>query len=123
MKRVKLAAQEVQVMRCIWKRGEATPGEIREDMERLAGRTFERTTISTWLSRLKKKEVIYVCRKGPVYQALMTEEDYVKQEMGDFVDYWFDGSAPRFFAAFCENEQITKADAEEMRRMIEQMEE
>ena len=118
---MKLSPQEVQVMRCIWKRGEATAGEIREDMVRVEGRNFERTTISTWLLRLKRKEAICICRKGPVYKALISEEEYLKQEMNSFVDYWFEGSASKLIAAFCENEKLSDTDLQEIQELIDRM--
>ena len=55
MSKTQLTDLQLDLMRVLWERGEATVAEVRDE---LAGRDLALTTVATVLSRLEKQDVV-----------------------------------------------------------------
>ena len=112
---------ELQIMKIIWENApRVSQTEIRKQMQERNGREYGRTTISTWLSRMKKKNFVSsVLERGISYYSPVVEEvDYRRAEMKHFMNFWFDNSPAKFLKAFEEYDKISEADIEEIKKML-----
>lgn len=82
---------------------------------------WKRTTAHNVLRRLIDKG-LFRNENGLVTAVISREEFYSKQSR-QYVEDTFAGSLPAFIAAFTQNKKLTQAEAEEIRRMIDQAEE
>ena len=82
---------------------------------------WKRTTAHNVLRRLIDKG-LFQNQNGMVTSVLSREEFYAKQSR-QYVDATFAGSLPAFIAAFTQHSKLTKKEAEEIRKMIDQAEE
>ena len=57
---------------------------------------------------------------GTVTAKLSREEFYTNQSL-QYVEETFDGSLPKFIAAFTKGKKITKEEADAIRKMIDEM--
>ena len=61
--------------------------------------------------------------ENAVVTSLVSREQVQHSESHEVVDRAFGGSLPSFIAAFAGGKKLTKAEAEEIRRLIDQYEE
>jgi predicted transcriptional regulator len=112
---------ELQIMKIIWDNApRVSQTEIRKQMQERNNRDYGRTTISTWLSRIKKKEFASsVIERGiSYYSPIVSEEDYKKSEMKKFMEFWFDNSSVEFMKLFASCETISEEDAKEIKKIL-----
>ena len=94
-----LTAAETIVMKCIWDADhEMSLAEIVKNANEGYGRTI-------------------------TYEILITEEDYKSEQAREFVAFWNNGSLKQFITAFYKDEPASKAEIEELRKAIEELEE
>lgn len=55
--------------------------------------------------------------------SLLSREEFYGKQSRQFVEDTFDGSLPAFLAAFTRGRRLTAAEAEELRRMIDEVKE
>ena len=82
---------------------------------------WKRTTAHNVLRRLIDKG-LFKNENGLVTSVISREEFYSRQSR-QYVEDTFEGSLPAFIAAFTQSEKLSKKEAEEIRRMIDQAEE
>jgi predicted transcriptional regulator len=112
---------ELQIMKIIWENvPRISQTEIRKQMQEKNNRDYGRTTISTWLSRMKKKKFVSsVIERGiSYYSPLVSEEDYKKAEMKKFMEFWFENSPAKFMKLFVSCETISEEDAKEIKEIL-----
>ena len=80
---------------------------------------WARTTTHTVIRRLCDKG-LFVNESGTVTAKLSREEFYTNQSR-QYVEDAFDGSLPKFLAAFTKGKRLTKEEADEIRKMIDEM--
>lgn len=71
------------------------------------------------------KNYIQMKRAGRTitYEILITEEDYKSEQAREFVAFWNNGSLKQFITAFYKDEPASKAEIEELRKAIEELDE
>ena len=79
---------------------------------------WKRTTTYTVLRRLCKKDILQ--NEETIVTSLIGQKQVQSFESKQILDRSFDGSLPKFVAAFLNGRQISKTDAEEIKQMIEQ---
>ena len=75
------------------------------------------TTTYTVLKRLSERGVLK--NERSVVTALVTKEEAEAARIDELVEKTFEGSLPAFVAAFTKRKDMTDAEIEEIRRMIE----
>ena len=60
---------------------------------------------------------------GGTVTSLLSREEFYGKQSRQFVEDTFDGSLPAFLAAFTRGRRLTAAEAEELRRMIDEVKE
>lgn len=119
MEQYKLGETEQKFADLIWENAPIGSG----DLTRLCEKAFawKRTTTYTMLKRLCDRK-IFENDNGTV-TALMTKEEFRAAQGEQFINETFDGSLPRFLAAFSRRKKLSDKEILELKRMIDTYEE
>lgn len=112
-----ISDSELELMRIVWARGgTALYAHIMEDLEK-AGRTWQKNTVITLLSRLVEKGLLRTSKLGRrnQYTALVTEADYPAAQAQTLLNKLYEGSAKGLVSTLIERELLSAADYEELR--------
>lgn len=112
-----ISDSELELMRIVWARGgTALYAHIMEDLEK-AGRTWQKNTVITLLSRLVEKGLLRTSKLGRrnQYTALVTEADYQAAQAQTLLNKLYEGSAKGLVSTLIERELLSAADYEELR--------
>ena len=82
---------------------------------------WKKSTTYTVIKRLSERGVVRL--ENARVTSLVTREQVQRSESQEVIDRAFGGSLPQFIAAFAGGKKLTKAEAEEIRRLIDQYEE
>jgi predicted transcriptional regulator len=85
---------ELEVLKVLWVRGEATVGEVRQELDK--ARQLAYTTVMTMLERLARKGVVTRRKKGRGYRyrAALSREAARRQALDSLLKNFFDNSPP-----------------------------
>ncbi len=111
---------EWQVMKIIWASAPITANEV---IEKLEGVTlWKPKTIKTLIGRLVRKKAIAFNKDGRiyVYYPLVAENECVKAESRSFLDKVYGGALNMMFANFLEEQDLSREDIEELKRILDQ---
>ncbi len=116
MKTFKLGDMEQKFAELIWDNEPLTSKELTV----LAEKAFEwkRTTTYTMLKRLCERE-IFANEKG-VVKALMSKSEFSASQSEEFINETFEGSLPKFIAAFTRKNKLSKREIEEIQKLIDE---
>lgn len=103
----------------IWRTAPVTSSQLVKLGEAEMG--WKRTTVHTVLRRLCDKGLFR--NDGGTVTSLLSREEFYGKQSRQFVEDTFDGSLPAFLAAFTRGRRLTAAEAEELRRMIDEVKE
>jgi predicted transcriptional regulator len=115
-----LTRGETDVMRVLWKRGRATVAEIVDEYTR----PIAYTTVLTVLRVLEEKG--YVTRdpdhsgRAHVYQPAVDEHRAQRSHLRDLLERMFAGRPDEMVNGLLDNERLTRADLEALRRRIDE---
>ena len=103
----------------IWEQAPIGSGEL----TKLCEKAFEwkRTTTYTMLKRLCQRG-LFENEHGTV-KILMSREEFESARGEKFLEEHFDGSLPKFLAAFSKRKKLSKYEVEELKKLIETYEE
>lgn len=82
---------------------------------------WSKATTYTVIKRLTERGVVE--SRDAVVRALVTKEQAQLAQIDELVEKTFEGSLPAFVAAFTKNTRLSAAEAEALRRMIDEYEE
>ena len=108
---------ELQLMKIIWaKGGTALYAEIMEELT-ATGRTWQKNTIITLLSRLIEKGLLKANKIGRrnKYTAIVSEIDYQTEQTKCFLDKLYEGNVKGLVATLIQSDMLTSKDYEELR--------
>jgi BlaI family transcriptional regulator, penicillinase repressor len=115
-----LTRGETDVMRVLWKRGQATVGEIVEEYTR----PIAYTTVLTVLRVLEEKGYVThdkeLAGRAHVYRPALDEERARRSHLRDLLDRMFAGRPDEMVNGLIDNERLTRADLEALRRRIDE---
>lgn len=112
---------ELELMKIVWANGgSALYAHIMEELEK-AGRTWQKNTVITLLSRLVEKGILRTNKIGRrnEYTAVVSEEDYQASQAQIFLNKLYEGSARNLVSTLIQREMITAAEYEELKRFWE----
>ena len=104
-----ISDSELELMRIVWARGgTALYAHIMEDLEK-AGRTWQKNTVITLLSRLVEKGLLRTSKLGRrnQYTALATEADYQAAQAQTLLNKLYEGSAKGLVSTLIERELLS----------------
>ena len=115
MQENKLGYMEGRFAELIWEHAPIRTGElVKLCLEQF---DWKRTTTYTMLKRLCQRG-LFTNENGTV-QALLTKEEFYGRQSEQFVEETFGGSLPAFFNTFLKGRKLTRQEAEEIYRLIE----
>lgn len=116
MEEKKLYDSEYRMMNLIWEHEPVNSTELTRLCAVKLG--WKKSTCYTVLKKLAERG--FVRNEQAVVTALVPREEVRRRESETVVDKSFDGSLPAFLTAFLTDRKLTKREAEEIRRMIEE---
>ena len=78
---------------------------------------WSKTTTYTVIKRLSERGVVQ--NENTIVTALISKEEAQMSELDELVEKKFEGSLPAFIAAFARRQELSDAEIEEIRRIIE----
>lgn len=115
----RLAEIETKFADLIWSREPIESPELVKIAERELN--WKKSTTFTVLRRLCDRG-IFKNEKAVVTSLIKKDEFYAKQSK-DYIEETFEGSLPKFFAAFVGNGKLNAKQAEELKRLIDEYKE
>jgi predicted transcriptional regulator len=123
MKKQTIAISEAEslVMEQLWA---SSPQSAEEVLAALGEQQqWQEATVKTLLNRLLKKGAVRAEKDGRryLYSPVLQREDWVLSESKGFLDRMFDGRIAPLVAHFGKHRKLSKKDVEELKRLIEEM--
>ncbi|REL24316.1 BlaI/MecI/CopY family transcriptional regulator [Rhodohalobacter sp. SW132] len=117
-----LGETEMEVLHHVWKLGEASVADVRERV--LENRKVAYTTIMTVMKNLADKGFLKYRKEGIsyIYSAAIEAEDVQYNLVDGIVDKVFHGSAKDLVQTLVKSEQLTDEERNEIKNMINSME-
>ncbi len=114
----KISDSELEVMRVLWRAGDALPvTDIRETLQKSRG--WEATTVKTLVSRLVSKGVLRQEKRGVFYYTpQITEKEYSDWATHDLISRIYHGSARDLVASLVRSDGLSRDDLIELRDMF-----
>ena len=111
----KLGAMEMRFAELIWKHAPIPSGEL----VRLCEKEFEwkKSTTYTMLRRLCQRGIFK--NEDSLVSAILTRAEFDTRESTDFVEEKFNGSLPRFLAAFTTGKKLSDAEIDALQKLID----
>ena len=115
MKLIELSEVEILIMKSIWKLGDGiTVYEIIDYLDQVYDRKYARSTVKTYITKLKKKGFVDTQVKGNY--SYITEKMYREEQMELMKDFWHDGSVKELVQTLTHT--ISKEEKEELKDLI-----
>jgi predicted transcriptional regulator len=113
-----LTPQELEIMKIVWKAGQATVREVYETL--LDQRKVAYTTVLTMMKILETKG--YLTKdsdeRAHVYRPARAEQAVVRSMVREFVDRVFNGSAQPLLLHLVKDRRLTESELEELGRLL-----
>ena len=115
MENLKLCDSEYRFMTVVWEASPVKSGElVRLCKEKLG---WKKSTTYTVIKKLSERG--FLKNEDTVVTALVPQDRCQAVESDYFVERTFEGSLPRFIAAFLGQRTISEQEAEEIKRLID----
>ena len=110
---------EYAIMKILWSADKKMT--VADVVKALEGNDWTASTVSTFLQRLLKKEVISCEKKGKsnLYYPRLKQSEYDLSETETFLSKIYKGSVKNLVAALYENKTLSKEDMADLKKMIE----
>lgn len=110
---------EYQIMKILWDSVEKMT--VADVSAKLNGNDWTASTVSTFLQRLLKKEVIACDKKGKtnLYYPVLSQKDYDLSETESFLSKIYKGSIKNMVASLYENKKLSDSDVTDLKKMFE----
>ena len=113
-----LTEQELEIMKIVWGREQATVRDVYEDM--LQRRKVAYTTVMTMMKILEQKKYLRKSQedRAYIYRPTKPKNQVIKGMVREFVDRVFNGSAEPLLVHLVEDRKVSEKDLAEITRMI-----
>lgn len=118
MKGYKLAEAEEKFAEIIWRHEPIGSGDIVKLCEKEMN--WKKSTTYTVLKKLCEKGIFK--NENTVVSSLVTKDEYYANQSIRFVEDTFGGSLPKFLTAFMGGKKLSRNQAEELKRLIDEHE-
>jgi predicted transcriptional regulator len=117
-----LTPQELEIMKIVWKSGQATVREVYETL--LEHRKVAYTTVLTMMKILETKGYLTKDRdeRAHVYRPARAEQTVVRSMVREFVDRVFNGSAQPLLLHLVKDRRLSEQELEELTQLLKESE-
>lgn len=111
--------QELEILKVVWRRGQATVREVYEDL--LKQRKIAYTTVLTMMGVLERKGHLKKTagERAYVYKPAQPQRQLVDRMIHEFVNRVFNGSAQPLLAHLVEDSGMRPEDLDELERLVQ----
>jgi len=121
---MRLSEFELEVMQCIWSKGESTAPELHKMIIEKKQVTY--STVKTIIDRLEDKEAIKRIKsygRTIVYSSLISEDEIRKPMLSRFIKNVFSGNSKTLLNHIVEESELSKSDIEYLELLLKQRKE
>lgn len=117
-----LSEREWTVLNALWASGGAELGTLVSMLQ--PETAWSRNTVLTYLTRMERKGLVRIDKdvNPHIYYAVLDKEHCRREERRSFLNRVYRGAAGDLIAAFLKEEQISQAEREKLRKMLDDME-
>ena len=117
-----LTGQELEIMKVIWPRGQATVREVYDELR--DRRAVAYTTVQTMMNILETKGHLKrePGEKAHVYAPVRPRQIVVRSMVREFVDRVFDGSARPLLVHLLKEKGLTERERRELQKLLDKEE-
>lgn len=117
-KEIRLGKLELEIMKAVWDRSQATVHEVREALMPLRNRAY--STILTMMRKLEAKGYLRhdVDERTYVYQPTISRDEVRQSLLADLVDRVFDGSARLVVCGLMDQKKISVNELDAIRKLV-----
>jgi predicted transcriptional regulator len=114
-----LTGQELEIMKVIWPRGQATIREVYDELRER--RAIAYTTVQTMMNILETKGHLTKAAGGKahVYAPVRPQQIVVRSMVRDFVNRVFDGSARPLLVHLLKEKGLTERERRELQKLLD----
>jgi predicted transcriptional regulator len=118
----RLGAKQMQILKVIWRREEATAREITDDLNAGQDTLTAHSTVQTLLRELEQKKVVDHRLEGRtfIFFATIAEGEVAVSATQDLMRRVFEGSPLRLMTHLLQHEKLSPGDLERLHRLIEE---
>lgn len=116
MEDYKLGAMETKFAELMWDNEPISSGKLVKLCEKEL--SWKKSTTYTMLRRLCKRSIFQ--NKNGVVSSLMSKEEFQGLQSEKFVEETFDGSLPKFLAAFTIKKKLSDKEINELQKLIDE---
>lgn len=116
MEDYKLGAMETKFAELMWDNEPISSGDLVKLCEKELA--WKKSTTYTMLRRLCERGIFQ--NKGGTVSSLMSKQEFNALQSEKFVEETFDGSLPRFLAAFTLRKRLSEKEINELQRLIDE---
>ncbi|OPX46042.1 methicillin resistance regulatory protein MecI [Ruminiclostridium hungatei] len=117
MEQIKLFDSEIKIMELLWDNGPTSAKNLSVMAQDRTG--WNKNTTYTIIKKLIEKNAVKREEPNFVCIPLITREQVQLAETSNLINKLYKGSKKLFFASFIQNENLSKEEIEELRRIIE----
>lgn len=115
----KIFESEYRFCLILWEREPISSADLARVCREKLG--WSRTTTYTVIKRLTERGV--VTHDGGLVRTLVTKDEVQSAELDELVEKTFEGSLPAFVAAFSRRTDLSQAEIDQLRKLIDSFEE
>ncbi len=115
MQAVKMAQSETKFAELVWEQEPISSGELVKLCEKRLD--WKKSTTYTVLKNLCDKGILQ--NNNAIVSSLIKKDEFYARQSRHFVEDTFGGSLPKFLSAFIGSERLSKRQAEELKRLID----
>ena len=112
-----ISDSELEVMEMLWKHGSRIKQTELFTVFVESGKNWKRQTLNTFLCRLEDKGLVK--RANRIVETVYSRDEYSYMQVKAAIDCLYDGQLNDFMIAFAQRNVITRKNAEELIRIIE----
>lgn len=115
---IELTELQIQILRHLWARGEASVADLWEALH--AERGLAQTTVATLLTRLERRGVVSrrAVQRQYLYRALVTEAEVRRSMVGELTERLFEGDVTALVNHLITSQEIAPGDLARLRSLI-----
>jgi Predicted transcriptional regulator len=116
----RISDSEWQVMKVLWQESPRTASLIIENLK--PNTSWSPKTIQTLIARLVKKGALGVNKESSLnqYYPLVLQEDCMREETNSFLQRVYGGSLQLLLSNFVKNENLSKKEIEELKKLLDE---
>ncbi len=116
-----ISDSELELMKIVWaNNGSALYAQIMDELSKM-GRTWQKNTVITLLSRLVEKGLLKTNKIGRrnEYTAVVSEKDYQAAQTQTLLNKLYEGNAKGLVSTLIQREMLSAKDYEDLRQFWE----